>query len=142
MTGQELTELLEKTGTGRDKLRHCKNHLHMRPEATAEEVYLALEEGLRERDPRGAVILGTCKSPGTLSKARDLMEHGPDALKRHMGKPPEKSSDAGANQLAKVLAEKFDRLHEALVGRQEEKQADAQIAGIGRPEKMATAKVR
>lgn len=106
---------LEKTGTGQAKLAVCRRFVERKPEATGRE----LIEHLRTEKV----------SEVTIQKAEHLDSGG--SLEDLLGKPPPRSEERAALDIGQQIA----RLAQALEGRQEDRQADAQAQGIGLPRK-------
>jgi hypothetical protein len=89
MTGQELIDALEKTGTGESKLGIARRVVQENANAAASDVLIALASNPRQ------------VGEGTLKKARELMAGSP--VSAFLGTPPKSAEEAKTRTLAKEI---------------------------------------
>lgn len=114
MTGQELIEALERTGTGEKKLEVARRVVREKPGAMADEVLIALAQA----QGKGGV------GEGTVEKARRLMAGVP--VSEFLGSPPPNAKENELRTLAKEVGK-------AITDQLRDKVDQAQAEGLGLP---------
>lgn len=113
-TVMEVIEGLERTGTGEAKLERMRRYVTERPGVDKEEFVNWVRQEI---------------SPVTAAKAKHIASGQP--ISEIMGVPPPRSKEKEAMDVVGAVK----GLVEALAGKKEEKQAEAQALSIGAPKR-------